>query len=186
MNTVAISLGIKTWTPYPGNIRKKLAPEMMEKVTKPKGTASGKGNYDEGKRNREAILNCLSDGKVYKLADIAHEANLSETTARRHLLDLVSKNIAMTNIGTVVISRKNPLLFWIAKKGGVGMTLAEEKKIRKAFSELKKADKNQRFDFNTAANYILFKAGYLALLNELEYVGENKVDKLYRLPGLGD
>ena len=115
MNTVAISLGIKTWIPYPGKKREKIAPEMAEKVTRVKGCASGKGNHEEGKRNREAIFNCISDGKVYKLADIAHEANLSETTARRHLLDLVSKNIAMTNIGTVVISRKNPLLFWIAK-----------------------------------------------------------------------
>ena len=115
MNTVAISLGIKQWIPYIGTKREKIAPEMAKKTSEPKRRSSGKGNYDEGQRNREAIFNCLSDGKVYKLADIAHEANLSETTARRHLLDMVSKNIAMTNIGTVVISRKNPLLFWIAK-----------------------------------------------------------------------
>jgi len=115
MNTVAISLGIKTWTPYPGNIRKKLAPEMMEKVTKPKGTASGKGNYDEGQSNRAAIVTFLANGGVHKLADIAHAADLSETTARRHLLDLVSLKAVQTNIGTVLISRKNPLLFWITK-----------------------------------------------------------------------
>lgn len=115
MNTVAISLGIKTWIPYPGKKREKIAPEMAEKVVRPKGCASGKGNYEEGKRNREAILNFLSDGKVYKLADIAHEANLSETTARRHLLDMSKQNLIVTNVGAVVISRKNPLLFWIAK-----------------------------------------------------------------------
>ena len=116
MNTVAISLGIKTWQPsYQGKKREKIAPEMAKKTSEPKRISSGKGNYDEGQRNREAIFNCLSDGKVYKLADIAHEANLSETTARRHLLDMSKQNLIVTNVGAVVISRKNPLLFWIAK-----------------------------------------------------------------------
>jgi hypothetical protein len=30
--------------------------------------------------------------------------------------------------------------------------------------------------------FYMFEHGYLALLNELEFVGENKVEKLYRLP----
>ena len=115
MNTVAISLGIKQWIPYIGTKREKIAPEMVEKVVRPKGCASGKGNYDEGQRNRAAIVNSLADGKSHKLADIAHAADLSETTARRHLLDMAKQNLIVTNIGAVVISRKNPLLFWIAK-----------------------------------------------------------------------
>ena len=115
MNTVAISLGIKQWIPYAGKTIKKVDPEMIAKVTKPKGSPRGEGNAGDGKRNREAILNLLSGGKVYKLAEIARATNLSETTARRHLLDMAKQNLIVTNIGAVVISRKNPLLFWIAK-----------------------------------------------------------------------
>ncbi len=115
MNTVAISLGIKTWIPYPGIKRKKIAPEMAKKTPEPKRISSGKGNYDEGQRNRAAIVTFLASGGIHKLADIAHAANLSDTTARRHLLDLVKLGTVQTNIGTVVISRKNPLLFWRAK-----------------------------------------------------------------------
>ena len=115
MNTVAISLGIKQWIPYIGTKREKIAPEMAKKTSEPKRISSGKGNYDEGQRNRAAIVNFLADGKSHKLADIAHAADLSETTARRHLLDMAKQNLIVTNIGAVVISRKNPLLFWIAK-----------------------------------------------------------------------
>lgn len=34
----------------------------------------------------------------------------------------------------------------------------------------------------TVADFTLFKIGYLALLNSLEFVGSNKVKSLYRLP----
>ena len=112
---VAISLGIKSWVPLIGVTRKKIAPEMAKKTSEPKRISSGKGNYDEGQRNRAAIVIFLSDGKSHKLADIANAADISETTARRHLLDQVSLKSVQTNIGTVVISRKNPLLFWRAK-----------------------------------------------------------------------
>lgn len=100
---------------FHGDVRKIIAREMVEKSIKSKGLDAGKGNYDEGKRNRAAIVTFLADGNAHKLADIAHAADLSETTARRHLLDLVSLKEVQTNIGTVVISRKNPLLFWRAK-----------------------------------------------------------------------
>ena len=116
MNTVAISLGIKTWQPsYQGKKREKIAPEMAKKTSEPKRISSGKGNYAEGQRNRAAIVTFLADGNAHKLADIAHSADLSETTARRHLLDLVNLKAVQTNIGTVVISRKHPLLFWRSK-----------------------------------------------------------------------
>ena len=100
---------------FHGDVRKIIAREMVEKAIKSKGLDAGKGNYDEGKRNRSAIVQLLAGGNVYKLADIACAANISVVTARRHLLDLVNKKVAMTNVGTVVISRKNPLLFWMEK-----------------------------------------------------------------------
>lgn len=115
MNTVAISLGIKTWIPYPGKKIKKVDPEMIAKVTKPKGSARGKGNADDGKRNRAAVLACLKDGQAHKLAEIAHAAGISDSTAKRHLVEMMQENIVMSNVGSVIISRKNPLLFWIAK-----------------------------------------------------------------------
>ena len=44
----------------------------------------------------------------------------------------------------------------------------------------------QSYDFRECTGYDggykCFSNGYLALLNSLEFVGENKVEKLYRLP----
>lgn len=51
-----------------------------------------------------------------------------------------------------------------------------EQKIREEFNKVQELLKP------TQANYATFREGYLALLNSLEYVGENKVEKLYRLP----
>ena len=51
-----------------------------------------------------------------------------------------------------------------------------EEKIKEDFRKFAKEHDNIYDDWDS------FKAGYLALLNSLEYVGENKVDKLFRLP----
>ena len=100
---------------FHGDVRKIIAREMVEKAIKSKGLDAGKGNYDEGKRNRADIVQLLAGGKVYKLAEVAHATHLSEVTVRRHLTEMVEKGLAMSNVGTVVLSRRNPLLFWIEK-----------------------------------------------------------------------
>ena len=52
-----------------------------------------------------------------------------------------------------------------------------EQKIREAFNRTEPNKVNY-----SGPMFIYFRAGYLALLNELEYVGKNNVEKLYRLP----
>jgi hypothetical protein len=51
----------------------------------------------------------------------------------------------------------------------------DEQKIKEAYAKAVQKDLY-------VTNYLSFKTGYLALLNELEFVGENKVEKLYALP----
>lgn len=38
------------------------------------------------------------------------------------------------------------------------------------------------WNMNEHDQFLDFKAGYLAMLNSLEFVGSNKVESLYRLP----
>jgi hypothetical protein len=54
--------------------------------------------------------------------------------------------------------------------------MTTEQKIREAF------EKYRKLKIGVPYYYEDFEAGYLALLNDLELVGENKVEKLYRLP----
>jgi hypothetical protein len=53
--------------------------------------------------------------------------------------------------------------------------MTTETKIREAYGKAVAED-------CCVCSYRNFKAGYMALLNELELVGENKVERLYRLP----
>lgn len=51
-----------------------------------------------------------------------------------------------------------------------------EEKIKEDFRKFAKEHDNIYDDWES------FKAGYLAMLNSLEFVGTNKVETLYRLP----
>ena len=119
MNTVAISLGIKQWIPPTGNVRLNVSPEMAAKKTIAKkqseGRKSGKHKTEDGKSNRQRIVELLSDGNRYTLREVGENLKLSFTTVARHLIDLVDTSVAQTSSSIARGSWANPTTYWIAK-----------------------------------------------------------------------
>lgn len=66
---------------------------------------------------------------------------------------------------------------WMREQLGEPINMVEEK-IREAYERVTTKSGFKQ----TVGGFILFKAGYLAMLNSLEFVGSNKVEMLYRLP----